>query len=229
MKIGIIGAMEVEISTLLAHLQKKKQTKVSDFTFYEGEIGSHQVILVQSGIGKVSASVCATLLIQLFSPELIINTGVAGALGQSRIKDLVLATEVQHHDVDVTAFGYEIGQQAQMPAQFFPEKELLLKAEAHYKKFSSQIKTGLIVSGDVFVNTPEKKAQIQQNFPSAQALEMEAAAIAQTCYLLKTPFLIVRAISDNADEKNTLSYDQFVEEMGKFSAEINIELLEEVF
>jgi len=119
MKIGIIGAMELEVQLLREKLQERKDTELFGFTFHEGRIGSYQVVVLLSGIGKVSAAVATALLINQFKPELIINTGTAGGLKDTRVYDIILATEVRHHDVDVTAFGYEIGQQAKMPPAFF--------------------------------------------------------------------------------------------------------------
>lgn len=225
MKIGIIGAMEVEINALKNALTNIKTTKIHSFTFYEGEINGTEVVILLSGIGKVSASVSATLLIEHFKPSLIINTGTAGGLGSSNVYDIVLATEVRHHDVDVTAFGYEIGQQAQMPPCYFPDKKWFEIAQKVTQKYQNRLRCGLVVSGDAFISSPEKLAEIQQKFPTAIAVEMEAAAIAQTCYLLQTPFIMLRAISDKAGEGNTISYDKFVSEAGELSAKINIDII----
>ena len=116
--IGIIGAMELEINTLKAAIENCKETKIGRFAFYQGNLCGKEVVVLLSGIGKVSAAVGTTLLIEHYHPSLIINTGTAGGLGNTSVHDLILATEVRHHDVDVTAFGYEIGQQAQMPPAF---------------------------------------------------------------------------------------------------------------
>ena len=116
--IGIIGAMELEINTLKASIENCKETKIGRFVFYGGKLCGKEVVILLSGIGKVSAAVGTTLLIEHYNPSLIINTGTAGGLDNTSVHDLILATEVRHHDVDVTAFGYEIGQQAQMPPAF---------------------------------------------------------------------------------------------------------------
>ncbi|MDO4879783.1 MAG: 5'-methylthioadenosine/adenosylhomocysteine nucleosidase [Capnocytophaga sp.] len=225
MKIGIIGAMDIEIQLLREHLKDAKETKISRFSFYEGKIGNHQVVILLSGIGKVSASVGTALLIHTFSPDLVINTGTAGGLQTSRVYDLILATEVAYYDVDVTAFGYQLGQQAQMPVSYITDNQWLEKAKQNCLQFTNQLHCAPIVSGDSFIHNPEKKLWIEQNFPSALAVEMEAAAIAQTCYLLQTPFLVLRAISDNAGEGDTVSYDTFVEKAGELSAKMNINLI----
>ncbi len=228
MTIGIIGAMELEINALRDTLTDTKTSYIDGFTFYEGKIHGISVVVLLSGIGKVSASVSTTLLISHFRPDIVINTGTAGGLGNTSVYDLVLATEVRHHDVDVTAFGYEIGQQAQMPSAYLPDKKWFDIAKSVAEKHSNQLHCGLVVSGDAFISDPAKLQQIQNNFPQAQAVEMEAAAIAQTCYLLKTPFIMLRAISDKAGEGNAVSYEKFVAEAGKLSAEINIDIVKTI-
>lgn len=225
MIIAIIGAMEVEITSLIEELKNKQEIREHSFTFFVGEIAQHRVIILLSGIGKVAAAVGTSLLIRTFSPELVINTGVAGGLQNARVLDLVLANEVRYHDVDVTAFGYEFGQQAQMPPAYLPDEKHLDLFKTFVEKNAPNLKLGTIVSGDAFINQPEKKQQIERFFPSAFAVEMEAAAIAQTCFLLKTPFLVLRAISDTANEATTLSYETFVAEAGKISAKINLDFI----
>lgn len=228
MIIAIIGAMELEINTLRNALVDAKTSIIGGFTFYEGKIHDVSVVILLSGIGKVSASVSTTLLINHFQPDIVINTGTAGGLQNTSVYDLVLATQVRHHDVDLTAFGYEIGQQAQMPPAYFPDKKWFDVAKFVAQKHSNQLHCGLVVSGDAFISSPERLRQIEKNFPQAQAVEMEAAAIAQTCYLLKTPFIMLRAISDKAGEGNAVSYEKFVTKAGKLSAEINIDIIKTI-
>ncbi|MFK8297466.1 5'-methylthioadenosine/adenosylhomocysteine nucleosidase [Capnocytophaga cynodegmi] len=228
MKIGIIGAMELEINTLKKELTNIKTTQISSFSFYEGLINNVSVVVLLSGIGKVSAAVATTLLIEHFQPDVIINTGTAGGLGTSSVHDIILATEVRHHDVDVTAFGYEVGQQAQMPPAYLPNTKWFSIAKEVAGKHSNQLHCGLVVSGDAFISDPARLKQIEAFFPQALAVEMEAAAIAQTCHLLKTPFIMLRAISDKAGEGNAISYEKFVVEAGKLSAEINIDIIKNI-
>lgn len=217
--------MEVEVKLLRDALQDRKDFQIYNYTFHTGKIGNHQVIVLLSGIGKVSASVTTTLMIEHYHPDLLINTGTAGGLKDSKIYDIILAKEVRHHDVDVTAFGYEIGQQAKMPSAFLSDEKWLKKAQEHCLKYSNQIRIGQIVSGDSFISDKNRRQWIEEKFPTALAVEMEASAIAQTCYLMHTPFLMLRAISDNAGEGNTISYDTFVEEAGHLSAKINISFI----
>jgi len=220
MKIGIIGAMESEIQLLREYLGNPAPTHLRRYAFYEGQIGNHQVVVLLSGIGKVSASIGTALLIDHFAPELVINTGTAGGLGDTSVHDLILATEVRHHDVDVTAFGYEIGQQAQMPPAFKADAQWNEKLKNVASTHQYILHYGQVVSGDSFISDPKRFEEISLNFPQAKAVEMEAAAIAQTCYMLNTPFVMLRAISDKAGEGNAISYNEFVEEAGRISASI---------
>lgn len=226
MKIGIIGAMEIEVNLLREALQERKDQTMHGFTFHEGKIGNHEVVILLSGIGKVSASVATALLIKEYQPDLIINTGTAGGLKDSKVFDIILATEVRHHDADVTAFGYEIGQMAKMPPAFFADETWLKKAEEHTQKYTTQLKKGVVVSGDSFISDENRRKWIEEKFPTALAVEMEASAIAQTCYIMGVPFLMLRAISDNAGEGDTISYETFVEKAGQLSAEMNIKFIE---
>ncbi len=228
MKIGIIGAMQIEVDILQQHLQERKDIKIGEFLFSEGKIGKSEVIVCLSGIGKVSAAVGTTLLIERYSPDCIINTGTAGGLGTSKVHDIILATEVRHHDVDVTAFGYEIGQQAQQPAAFSPSKELLQLATENCKKYTDKLLLGLVVSGDAFISDPKRLSWISEHFPKALAVEMEAAAIAQVCHQFNVPFLVLRAISDKAGEGDTSSFEKFVKEAGTLSAQMNIDLIKKL-
>ena len=218
--IGIIGAMEIEIALLKEAISNCKETKIGKFTFYEGILEGKAVVVLLSGIGKVSAAVGTTLLIERYHPKLIVNTGTAGGLADTLVHDIILATEVCYHDVDVTAFGYEIGQQAQMPPTFKADELYsgVIKEVAEKHRYTMHY--GQVVSGDSFISDPNRLQQIANTFPDAKAVEMEAAAIAQTCYLFSVPFVMLRAISDKAGEGNAISYNEFVEEAGRISARI---------
>lgn len=220
MKIGIIGAMELEIESLHAAIEGCKETKVGRFVFYEGTMAGTEVVLLLSGIGKVSAAVGTALLIQRFAPDLVVNTSTAGGLGDSSVYDLILASEVAYHDVDVTAFGYAYGQQAQMPPTYHSDETYTERLREVASKHSGRLHFGEVVSGDSFISDPERLRGIEALFPKAKAVEMEAAAIAQTCYLFAVPFVMLRAVSDKAGEGNTVSYDTFVNEAGRLSAAI---------
>lgn len=228
MKVGIIGAMEQEVAILKETLVGCESTIKGGCTFYTGTINGIKIILLQSGIGKVSASIGTTLLIECFDPDVIINTGSAGGFDSSlNLGDIVISTEVRHHDADVTAFGYEIGQMAGQPAAFSADPTLMdivEKAAASIKDTHSV--RGLICTGDAFVCTPERQAFIRLHFPSVIAVEMEASAIAQTCHQFRKPFVVVRAISDVADKESPMSFDEFLPLAAKRSSEMVVKMLE---
>ena len=212
MKIGIIGAMDEEVSILKSAMNNVTTTKVAGCEFYQGDLNGKHVILTKSGIGKVAAAVATTLLLEKFSPDTIINTGSAGGFDTAlNVGDIVISTEVRFHDVDLTAFGYEIGQMAQLPAAFAATPSLIDVAEAAAKTLPGlNIVKGLICTGDIFMADPAKTEIARANFPAMAACEMEAAAIAQVCFQFSVPFVIIRSLSDIAGKKSELSFEEFL-------------------
>lgn len=211
MKLGIIGAMEQEIQILLGYMGEPKLTEIAGCKIYEGKINNKDVALLQSGIGKTAAAIGTTLLLQLTKPDMIINTGSAGGLDvKLNVGDIVISTEVRHHDADVTAFGYEIGQLPANPAAFTADSYLLEIAIREAQKAGFNTVSGLVCSGDLFVNGREMIEKIRHNFPQVAAVEMEAASIAQVCHAFNVPFVVVRAISDVADKESHLSFEEFL-------------------
>ncbi len=225
MKVGIIGAMEQEVSILKQSISNLVEQQKGGCTFFTGQLNGVEVVLLQSGIGKVAASIGTTLLISDFQPDVVINTGSAGGFDSSlNLGDVIISTEVRHHDADVTAFGYEIGQMAGQPAAFTADKELIELAE---KALTGQHAVrGLICTGDTFVCTPEAQTRIRRDFPSVIAVEMEASAIAQTCHQFKVPFVVVRAISDVADKESPMSFEEFLPLAAKSSSEMVFNILD---
>lgn len=225
MKVGIIGAMEQEVSILKQSISNLVEQQKGGCTFFTGQINGVEVVLLQSGIGKVAASVGTTLLISDFQPDVVINTGSAGGFDSSlNLGDVIISTEVRHHDADVTAFGYEIGQMAGQPAAFTADKELIELAERALT--GQHAVRGLICTGDTFVCTPEAQARIRRDFPSVIAVEMEASAIAQTCHQFNMPFVVVRAISDVADKESPMSFEEFLPLAAKSSSEMVFNMLD---
>lgn len=222
MKIGIIGAMAQEVEILQAALIDKRTWEQAGAKFYQGMIDDQEIIVVESGIGKVLASITTSLLIQKYDVDVIINTGSAGGIGKGlAVGDVVLSNQVAYHDVDVTGFGYEYGQlPAGMPLYYDASQELIQAFEQAAKVAGLNTKTGLIVTGDTFVNRSEKVQEILSHFPQALACEMEGAAIAQTARQFNVPFIIIRAMSDTAEEEATQSFDEFIIEAGRRSAEM---------
>ncbi|PSU31940.1 5'-methylthioadenosine/S-adenosylhomocysteine nucleosidase [Photobacterium lutimaris] len=212
MKIGIIGAMEQEVAILKDQLANSETHHKAGCTFYTGTLNGHDVVLLQSGIGKVAAAVGSAVLLEIFQPDVVLNTGSAGGFDSSlNVGDVVISTEVRYHDADVTAFGYEIGQMAQQPAAFVSDTKLMDVAEQALSTMGdTHAVRGLICTGDAFVCSAEKQAFIRDNFPAVIAVEMEAAAIAQACHQFNVPFVVVRAISDVADKESPMSFEEFL-------------------
>ncbi|PHK49709.1 5'-methylthioadenosine/adenosylhomocysteine nucleosidase [Staphylococcus edaphicus] len=227
--IGIIGAMEEEIAILKEKMVDLEVINIAHVVFYKGLLHDKDVVLTQSGIGKVNVAISTTLLLERFNPELIINTGSAGALDKSlNVGDIVVSDMVAYHDADARAFGYQLGQIPQMPAQFVADNHLIELVKETISKEKLVAKTGLIVSGDSFIGTAEQRALIKTNFPQAMAAEMEATAIAQTCYQFKIPFIITRAISDLADGKASMTFEAFLEKAAISSSEIVSRLIKTI-
>ena len=210
--IGIIGAMEVEVAILKEKMEDVRIIKKASMDFYEGILAGKKVVVVRSGIGKVNAGICAQILADVFSVDAIINTGIAGSLNKNiNIGDIVLSTDVVQHDMDATGFGYRKGQIPQMPVFFFNADDNLRRLAAEVCKEVNpdiQVFEGRIASGDQFVCDQGVKDNIVKEF-SAYAVEMEGAAIGQAAALNGVPFLIIRAISDKADNSANMDYPAF--------------------
>ena len=227
--IGIIGAMEEQVAILKNKINALEEIKIAHVIFYKGQLEGKDIVLTQSGIGKVNVAISTTLLIEQFKPDLIINTGSAGALDKAlNVGDVVVSNRVMYHDADARAFGYELGQIPQMPASFDSDSNLLQKATEAIKEQQLTAKIGLIVSGDSFIGTFEQRATIKENFNDALAAEMEATAIAQTCYQFNLPFIITRAISDLADGDAGITFDAFLEKAAISSSEIVERLIKSI-
>ncbi|GGI69530.1 5'-methylthioadenosine/adenosylhomocysteine nucleosidase [Shewanella gelidii] len=230
MKIGIIGAMEPEVAHLIEAMSAAKSETVAGIEFVSGELAGKQVIVTRSGIGKVAASIATTLLIEKFAPDAVINTGSAGGFVRDlTIGDIVISSEVRHHDVDCTAFGYEIGQMAQQPAAFTPAPHLVAAAKKAVAEVA-QVKAieGLICTGDSFICDPERTKVMVANFPTIAACEMEAAAIAQACHQFEMPFVVIRSLSDNANDDSAVDFDAYLVKAGHHSALMVIALLKQL-
>jgi adenosylhomocysteine nucleosidase len=228
MKIGIIGAMELEVAILRKAISNCIEEVKGGCTFYSGQLNGVEVVLLKSGIGKVSSAVGTSLLLEVFQPDVVINTGSAGGFDQTlNLGDVVISTEVGHHDADVTAFGYAIGQMAGQPATFKADPSLIQAAEKALEQVEDKHAVhGLICTGDQFINSDERKTFIRTSFPDVIAVDMEAAAIAQTCHQFEIPFVVVRAISDVADKASPMSFDEFLPLAAKSSSEMVLKMVD---
>ena len=229
--IGIIGAMNQEVALLREQMQECQPMSLGGMQFYTGMLNGVPVVLQQCGIGKVNAAIGTTLMIDRFNPRGIINTGSAGGLDpELNVGDVIISTEVRHHDVDVTAFGYEHGQVPQLPAAFRPCDDLVESALGALNKMNNehQIEQGLIITGDSFMQCGQRVSEARDKFPASRAAEMEAAAIAQVCHQMETPFLIIRSLSDIAGKESNVSFEQFLETAATHSAEMVMAIIAEI-
>ena len=210
--IGIIGAMEDEVAQLKKNMGIEETTEVASLSFCRGKLSGREVVVVRSGIGKVNAAICTQILVDQFHVDVIINTGIAGSLdAEIDIGDIVISTDAVEHDMDASIFGDPIGQIPQMDTFSFPADESLVKlAKEVNEKANPDVHTwiGRVVSGDQFVSSGEKKEQLIRVF-DAKCTEMEGAAIAHAAYLNKISCVIIRAISDKADNSAVVDYPAF--------------------
>ncbi len=228
LKIGIIGAMKSEVEELKRAANVKAPFACGGRDFFEGELGGVKVVIVECGIGKVNAALCASVLTVKYGVSHIINTGVAGSLNNAlNIGDIVVSVDAVQHDYDVSHIGFKKGE-IPFTGKYAFEADAFMrqKAVAVAKKVLPDIGVieGRIASGDQFIASKEQKAKIVGEF-AADCAEMEGAAIAQVAYLSQTPFVILRAISDKADESAQVSFDEFQREAAKNSARLVEELV----
>lgn len=210
--LGIIGAMDEEVAKLKEKMTQVEIKTMAAMDFYCGKIGEKEVVVVRSGIGKVNAAVCSQILVNCYHVSAIINTGIAGSLrNEINIGDIVLSSDALQHDVDAMGFGYPAGQIPRMDSLAFEaDSNLLEVAKNCCEKAVPEIGVyvGRVVSGDQFISDKAKKEWLVQTFDGA-CTEMEGAAIAQTAYLNGIPYLVIRAISDKADDSAHVDYPEF--------------------
>ena len=226
-KLGIIGAMQVEVETLVEALVEKESHKKAGRTYYTGKLDGLDVVVVQCGVGKVNAAICAQTLCDHFGVTHLVNTGIAGSLNaQLDIGDLVISTDAMYHDFDCVHFGYEMGRVPGMDVTGFPaDAEMIrLALAAAESVHPGHCRQGRIASGDLFV---AEKATKEAIICKTQALctEMEGAAIAHTAYLNDVPFVIIRAISDKADDSAQMDYPTFEAQAARHCAGVTLALV----
>lgn len=211
-KIGIIGAMELEVVELKSKMELKNVVDKAGMQFHEGVLNGKDVVIVQCGIGKVNAGICVQILADIFAVDAVINTGVAGSLrAEINIGDIVVSTDACEHDMDVSALGYEPGIIPQMETSFFKaDRKLAKEAISVCREVNPEINVyeGRVVSGDQFISDGTVKDRLIQQFDGSCA-EMEGAAIAHAAFLNKLPYVVLRAISDKADGSAHMDYPEF--------------------
>ena len=226
--IGIIGAMEPEIEGLVSRLAEKAPETVSGITFYTGVLEGKRVAIAKCGIGKVFAAMCAQTMIMKYSPALLVNTGVGGALAPDlKTGDIIIAESLCQHDMDTSAIGDPVGLVSGINKIYFDADvratKLLLSAAA---SLGLTARGGRVASGDKFIASKAKKERIVSVF-SADACEMEGCAVAQVAFVNNTPFAVVRAISDSADGEATMDYPTFLPIAAKNSQDLTLALVKE--
>lgn len=228
--VGIIGAMEPEVEILKDSMLIEKEETVAHTTAYIGTLNGRNIVLVQSGIGKVNASIITALILERYDIDYIINTGVAGSMDENlKVTDMVVSTEVAHHDVDATNFGYSYGQVPGMPAVYTSD-DMLVRQTLAALSLNDEINgsSGLVVSGDSFIDSDAEKKHIYGNFPNAMCVDMESSSIAQTCWQFKTPFVIIRSMSDSANDAADMNYEEFLAKACVHSSEVVKSVLREL-
>lgn len=226
-EIGIIGAMVPEVEAIIGSLEEKCLETVSGIDFYTGKIGGKLVAVAKCGIGKVFAALCAQTMIMKYNPDLLVNTGVGGAIGGGlHCGDVVVADRLCQHDMDTSAIGDPVGLVSGINMIYFDADErardILLKEG---ERLGLAVKSGTVATGDKFIASADDKHRIAETF-SASVCEMEGCAIAQTAYVNSTPFAVVRAISDSADGEATMDYPTFLSIAAANSTKLTLSLVE---
>ncbi len=222
-KVGIIGAMDLEVEALKAAMSVARIVKKANMDFYEGTLNGAEAVVVKCGIGKVNAALCVQVLADLFAVTHIINTGIAGSLNaRLDIGDILISRDAIHHDMDVAFFGYAPGEVPQMGfREFLADEKLIALAKASCEKVNPGLHAlvGRVVSGDQFISSKDVKERLIAQF-QGDCAEMEGASIAHGAYLNGIPFVIIRAISDKADDSAEMDYPTFEREAAKNSARL---------
>ena len=228
MTIGILGAMQEEISPLLEHYKTYETIAFGGNTFYKVSLSNKTLIIACSRIGKVHSSLSAATMILYFGCDKIIFNGVAGGINPSyKIGDLVIGEKLCQHDVDITIFGHPFGYFSESKIFTQTDETLNELAKEVAKDLNITIHQGTIATGDQFIGNKEKKEWIKNEF-NADAIEMEGASVAVVCDNLNTPLCVIRAISDNAGDEALISYEEFLEHSAKQSASLVIKMIEKI-
>jgi adenosylhomocysteine nucleosidase len=228
MIIGIIGAMDEEIELLIKEIENIKKHQNLMYDVYEGNYFGKTVVFLKSGIGKVNAAVATQMLIKEYGAHIIINTGIAGSLGEEvSLGDVVVSTETQQYDIDVTIFGYKEGEIPRMDTSVFKADEKIIEILRKNTEFENKLHFGKIVSGDRFVSSGEIKEKLRNVFKGL-CVDMESGSIGHVCYLYSKPYVAIRCISDNADESAETIYKDFNVYAANLSAKITLDLINKI-
>jgi adenosylhomocysteine/aminodeoxyfutalosine nucleosidase len=227
-KIAIMGAMPEEVAPILEKLGEYKTTEYAGNKYYEATYNGVELVVAYSKIGKVFSTLTATIMIEHFACDVLLFSGVAGGINPSlKIGDLIVATKLSQHDLDITAFGHPMGYVPEGSVFIDPCKDLLALSKEVANDLGKTVIEGVIATGDQFVNDEKIKANIVKHF-NADALEMEGGSVAVVCNALNVPFFILRAISDTADTDASFSFDEFMESSAIISAEFIMKMVDKV-
>ncbi len=228
MTIGIMGAMIEEIEPLLRFFKEYETVEFADNKYYKTKYKNNDIVVAYSKIGKVFASLTATTMIEKFGIEKLLFSGVAGAIDEDlHIGDLVIATKLCQHDLDITAFGHPYGYVPEGSVYIKSDKKLNDLAKEVAKEKGIRLKEGIVATGDQFVADSKRKEWIRDTF-KASALEMEGASVAVVANALNIPFLVLRAISDAADMDAGFDFDEFLKSSAVNSANFIISILDKM-
>ncbi len=227
--IGIIGAMEQEVTLLAKMITSQEIETIAGVRFIKGILRGQEVVLLRSGIGKVQAAMATTLLHEHYHPKKIINIGSAGGLITGmEIGDIIISKETGHHDVDLSPIGLESGILPGLPKTFPSDPTLINIVSEVLNELGLNAKIGLIATGDAFIADHQRVERIKEIFPDVMAVEMEAAAIAQVAYLYGTPFIVIRALSDLPDKEMPMSFVEYLDLAATNSANMVIKVLDKI-
>ncbi|MDQ1244049.1 MAG: adenosylhomocysteine/aminodeoxyfutalosine nucleosidase [Campylobacterota bacterium] len=228
MKIAIMGAMPEEIEPILEKVGSYKTISYAGNKYYEASYRGVELVIAYSKIGKVFSTLTATTMIEHFGAEKLLFSGVAGAISPTlKVGDLIVATKLAQHDLDITAFGHPFGYVPEGAVFVEADKEMIETSKAVAKSMGKSVQEGIIATGDQFVANEERKNWIGTTF-GADALEMEGGSVAVVCNALEIPFFILRAISDAADMDASFSFDEFLQTSAKESAEFVMKMVDKL-
>ena len=226
MTIAIIGAMEEEVTILRSKMTDTQTKTIAHVEFTQGMLNGKDVVLLKSGIGKVNVAITTTLLFEHYQVSAVINTGSAGGVHpDANVGDVVISSGVCYHDVDVTGFGYAMGQVPGSPAVYAPDETLISLCQEVLQASDQAFFTGIIGTGDSFVNRPDQIEAVTRQFNDVIAIEMEAAAVAQVCHQFNKPFVILRGLSDIAGKESQISFNEYLDLAAKQSSEMVTQLV----
>ncbi len=226
MKVGIIAAMHMECEFFREQIHPITHCQYLGIKISRGMWTDHEVCLVESGIGKVNATLAAEWMCRDFQPDIIINTGSAGGIKMGiKIGDFVVADRVCHHDIDISPIGFEFGELPDLPVYYSVEQHVLNWVKYAALALNVVFHTGGIATGDSFVYTSQQVNRIKQRFNNVIACEMEAAAVAQVCHLQHVPFVMIRNVSDLAGHQAEINFNKYLEQAGKKSAQLVMKMI----